>query len=226
MASLPIQLLLLAIRPQIDAAALQAAVSEHTDWNAVLRLARRHGVTVLLLRGLVRAGIDAPPILLDAARAVSFRNLRLLAELAEITSRLGAAGIPVLTLKGVPQSVLSYGDIGCRDSLDIDLAVQPQDMAAAGNVLTVMGYTEIMQAVGASVLGQRAFRHEGRRMVVDLHDRWSACPAALPASFAEVWEQRVAVPLSGGVSVSTMGGADRLVFLCVHGGRHRWERLL
>ena len=157
----------------------------------MLRLARRHGVTVLLLRGLVRAGIDAPPILLDAARAVSFRNLRLLAELAEITSRLGAAGIPVLTLKGVPQSVLSYGDIGCRDSLDIDLAVQPQDMAAAGNVLTVMGYTEIMQAVGASVLGQRAFRHEGPGLRFHLPDALELVRVEAPISILCVAQERV-----------------------------------
>jgi len=226
MSSTVVQLLLHGIRPRMDVAVLRDMVSQDTDWEALGRLARRHGVSALLARGLARAGIKAPASLTKNVRAIGYRNLRLSAELAEITNGFEADGICVLTLKGVAQSVLAYGDIGCRDSLDIDLAVHPEQLDGASAALTLMGYSELDLSISASVLGQRAFRHKERQVSIDLHGRWCASPAAFPVSFSEAWERRDSVLLGSGVSVCTLGGADRILFLCVHGGRHQWERLL
>lgn len=65
---------------------------------------------------------------------------RLLRTVNQLSSDLGALGIPTLLIKGLPLALQAYGDLARRPMSDIDLAVPFKDAPRAINALTRLGW--------------------------------------------------------------------------------------
>jgi len=213
---------------------IRALIREGTDWEYLLRTARRHGVASLLYRHLEAACPQAVPeevfgTLRDHFRANSVRNLSLTGELLRLLDAFGAHGIPAVPYKGPALAVSAYGNLALREFIDLDILVHRQDVAKAREVLVYMGYRARYRLTGAQEEAflrskyEHPFTREDGKVVVELH--WELAERHfLPFDNERLWERLEPVSL-GGKDVPTFSPEDMLLILCVHGAQHAWERL-
>lgn len=113
-------------------------------------------LTTLLLRARVFPPLAArlldapdadPPVWLtdraEQARTVArHRGLFQQALLLQATAVLAGRDIPVAPLKGTTMAESLYGDLGARESADLDLLVEPDRLDEAVDALTSLGWAE------------------------------------------------------------------------------------
>ena len=96
----------------------------------------------LVHRSLVALGIDDP----DLARMKGlhrhhwYKNQRLLQQVSPVLAALGEAGIPTMTLKGVPLGLTYYEDLGVRPMSDLDLLVPFTRFREAVGIIDRLGF--------------------------------------------------------------------------------------
>ncbi|MEN3357650.1 MAG: hypothetical protein V7637_1632 [Mycobacteriales bacterium] len=209
------------------------------DWDLFERLVGRHRVLPLVHRGGL-AGLGAPDDLVARvgvrARAAAVRALAQLDLVTELVGLLRAAGIDVLVLKGLPLAQAGYGDLAARDPGDIDLLIDPAQVAAATRLLVGRGLAvqtwpkgpppaliepALRRAADLPALGEISFTGEGTR--IDLHWRLFANPALFPMRPA--WLTEPAEVLVGPVRLPVLPADQRWPYLAVHGTEHGWRRL-
>ncbi len=233
-----IQLLLAGVRPKVTpeaAGRLSRLCAADLDWEFLLGEARRHSVLPLLERGLRVHGGPRPPapareLLRAACQHTQRRNLALTAELLRILAALEEAGIAAVPFKGPVLAALAYGDLALRPFGDLDVLVRERDMARARAALVKQGY---QPEFAFSAAGERAFhkaecalqfRHAGRDVVLELHWRLTERYLSVHLPVERLWKRLAAAPLAGR-TVAAFAPEDLLLYLCIHGGKHEWERL-
>ena len=205
------------------------------DWWLVLRQAQRHGLLALLYDCLVGRGLvdRVPPeprqALATSARIVAARSLLLTGELLRMVRAMGEEGVPVLPFKGPVVAVAAYGDLALRSFGDLDILTPEESLPAARRVLASLGYRPAL----ALAAGQEQaylqsecalqFHNPERGHVVELHWRFSERNASVDLPPAEIWSRAGRVDLAGS-SVTTLCPEDLVLYLCVHGAKHQWER--
>src|ERR1017187_1019471 len=113
------------------------------DWMEYIRLVDRHRTPALSWAALRRVpGLQIPEPAKqelqkrsDACRMQAVRNSL---KLAGVLKGFHSAGIPLMPMKGPILSLELYGDVGLRQSHDLDLMVKPQDLARAQACLESM----------------------------------------------------------------------------------------
>jgi hypothetical protein len=218
------------------AAALRREIAAGPDWAALIAGARRHRVAQLLLAGLQASGSTGVPSVVvaelrkqgqDAAR----RSLAQAAEIGRLARAFSDAGVNVLALKGVVLSAQLYGNGALRDARDIDLLVDPEQVASADAVLAAAGYRCSNEALSPRQSGSYRrwikdveYIHVTTGAPVELHCRLCDNANALARDFSALWRQRDEVSV-GGATVGTLSRRALALYLCVHGAGHAWERL-
>ena len=213
-------------------AAVQAA-AQGIDWDAFLRTAARHRVTALVRHGLRDAGIAPPPAidraLGDTAAAAARAALAMAHETLRLQGAFDAAAIPVLFVKGSPLALLAYGELGIKQSWDIDLLVMPEQLLPARHLLESLGYVLILPEADdagfarfARVAKEAVFHHPARGVHVELHWRLIDNHRMLPGIDSRSPGQAVVL---GGRAIRTLQPEPLFAYLCLHGTRHGWFRL-
>jgi hypothetical protein len=202
------------------------------DWETLFDLCCQHR-TAPLAFPTARHWPGLPPDMADRMRAVlqegARSSLAQLSALVSLCRLLDGAGIRFLILKGIPLSVLLYGDPARRSCGDIDLLVAPADFAAAARLLCEQGFAPVpgMPPVTGDPGRDGAIRDLILRrgaILVELHQRLTRTLHRLPLSFDELYTGRQGVML-GGRDMPIPGPAHLALYLFVHGASHGWERL-
>jgi len=177
---------------------------------------------------------EAPPsaqsALSAAYRASSIRALRQEARLLDVITRLDAAGIPAVPLKGALLSRLVYGDAGLRYSSDLDVLVRAADFPIAARTLAASGW----RPASRTQIEQHGFledaecevllEHRATGLFLELHWRTGSRfgHASLPAepliAKAELCDLL-------GRAVHCLRDDDHFLVLCMHGATHVWGHL-
>lgn len=230
-------LLIWCARPSRDAEVV-ARTGEYAaairDWEALGRLAWRHGVLPLLVRGLAALPPGAvPPEALAQLRAQylerSQRAMVMTGELLGVLAALEEAGIAAIPYKGPVLAAQAHGNVSLRQFRDLDILVAPGEVDRAEAVLAARGYR---QAAPLTALERRLIRLGGSEFelargdgtLVELHWQLFGHYFPLPLDLAALRARLVPLPL-GGRMVRTFALEDLLLILCAHGGDHSWERL-
>jgi hypothetical protein len=206
------------------------------DWDFLLAQAAEHSVAPLLSRNLSAAAPDAVPPeplvrLKEQVRANSIRSLVLSAELIRILDSFAAAGIEAFPYKGPMLAVQAYGDVALREFADIDIVLRQRDIAAANRVLVTLGFAPQFPRIFAPdassplVPGEYDYRDVERRLTVELHTELTLRHFPVPPDLDDLARRAVPVSISGH-KIRTFGPEDTLIFLCVHGSKDFWERLI
>jgi hypothetical protein len=161
-----------------------------------------------------------------ASRIQAIRHCR---ELARILQAFNHAGIPAMALKGPILSAEIYGDVGLRQSIDLDLAIKPYDTERVQACLKDLGYC--LDAVLSSLTARQwekvmlmkddlSFFHSEKGIEVEIHSRINRdSPEQNAASWARsnssIWQ---------GCSHNALNPIDQILYLCSHGGDHAWFR--
>jgi hypothetical protein len=150
--------------------------------------------------------------------------------LVELLELLASHGILAMPIKGPALAISAYGDLALREFGDLDIVVRPEEFDSALALLAGVGYRHRLQLSGA---GERALRssdhhlalvHEESGFTVELH--WSL-DNGRPGRFLDgdwVWANARSVQLLGR-ELPALSWSALLVYLCVHGAKHGFERL-
>ena len=225
------------IHPDEDAVLrIRQRVERGLDWSELLRIAIPHGVLPLLSHNLSAYAASVVPRVTLAqmqlfGKRVADRNREQSLELAKIISAFTREGIRGLPFKGPALAMAAYGDMGVRESHDLDLWVDPLQCARASEWLREAGYHPIRHVQGVarqvSDFGSRhgEFCSPDGRIFIELrgHLEQSELTGFDPA-FDEVWDRRGQVSLCSS-EIPVLAAEDLLLGLAVHGSKHRWRRL-
>ena len=238
------ELLLCCAHMRLEPERIRRLVSGSIDWDFTIEQACRHRLAPLLYWTLVRP--DGPASCRDLLpdgiaewldqifQTTCRRNLLLTEELYKALKALDAKGIAAITYKGPVLAARYYGHLGLRDFADLDILVHPRDAAQAASVLMASDYLPSLyrNRSGMQFAFQfaRAFRQEvsylskDGSVEIDLH--W----ALMPESFAlcsverQMWLRAKTVSVFG-QNILGVSREDLLLIACMHGSKHRWERL-
>ncbi len=159
--------------------------------------------------------------------------LKLSGELARISKLFAAQSIPWLSIKGPALSVQLYGDIAARQSGDLDILVNENNLTRAISILMQLGYEMIVPAKKLDVKHDEKYRkrfkdylfqHKERKDLVELHWMLSYDWFTPDNITSLLWQQLEKVVIAN-EKISVPNAANHLIFLYEHGSRHSWYRL-
>lgn len=233
-----VALIVACARAHPDAAA-QQRISECADrvddWDKVIDLAVRHGLSALLYTNLQFACPQAVPerargALRERSRALAAANVILSAKLLRLIAAFETAGIATIAFKGPALAEALYGNVGLREFHDLDLLVHERDLAAAWDLLLTHGYVPPIPWEGGHTQQLRRYDCECQFLSrdgnhgVDLH--WHIAPRHFRFGVAAetLWLDTAPVRVAGGM-VRTFGPESLLLVLAVTTAKHHWDRL-
>ncbi len=210
-------------------------MSGDPDWDYVLRVAARNAVlpmvaaTLLgdfsnLLPDVARQRLD------DSRREILQRNIFMTGRLLEIVGLLEDNDVPTLPFKGPLLALQAYGDIGLRHYVDLDILVAPSNLRRAVGLLREISYVplhpELVPGPLGIVLGNRKdvyLRRDDGLVNVELHWKLSGSHFDIGIRTDSLWSRLESIEIAG-QSLRTLGFEDLLIYLCLHGSRHGWEK--
>jgi putative nucleotidyltransferase-like protein len=220
---------------------LEVLLDRELDWTVVVRMALGHGVSPIVAERLLGTPAGAIPNDLRAALDVHLqdnraRNALLGAALIELLDALHASNVTALSFKGPTLAALTTGDYTTRRAGDLDMLVRWSDLEAARVTLEALDYRECTEfAIGRPMTSSEhrgylryqceyAFLRKRDGVYVEPH--WAVAPAtmAIDLDYPRMWQRASRVDVAGR-SVLTLGLADLLPVLCIHGSKHGWTRL-
>ncbi|QQS41998.1 MAG: nucleotidyltransferase family protein [Acidobacteriota bacterium] len=218
-----------------DRSKIGEILGETLDWRLVKRVAGRNGLLPLVAHTLTQDFSSALPaeeadFLSRYLTVHTAANLRLTYRMIEVVEAFESEGIDVLPFKGPSLAVQLYGNLAFRDFIDLDMLVKPKDFERSVEILLAMGYTLIADQVEGK---NGHLKVRGRKDVslvspegdyrVELHWKLSGSHFALPYEIEELWQRMGKIEI-GGRAIRALGWNDLMVYLCLHGSRHQWEK--
>jgi hypothetical protein len=214
--------------------AIREAFAARPDWTEYLRLVDRHRTPALSWAALGRVpGLEIPePARQELQKRSNACRMQAVSHcllLAEVLKGFNHAVIPAMPMKGPLLSLELYGDVGLRQSHDLDLMVTPEDLARAQACMESMGWRHDADWFPLTPRQWDSFlRHEydlhfvhphGNR-ILELHwrSRWEVrnqTDNTWAGSVPGVWQ---------GCVYKAMNPIDQVLYLCSHGGIHAWFR--
>ena len=200
-------------------------------FDVLLERARTHGLIPLLyhrLRALDFRGVPQPARreLMDTFGINAIRNVLLTQELVRVLAQLGAAGVPVIPLKGIALAESLYGDAALRTCADLDILIHPKDLAESLRLLRSSGYktrfaepslVPLLARYGKDCLLMR----EDTRWVYPLQVNCGLMCGG-PAErrvLAEVWSDAARQPFHAAPAYA-LSPEWEFLYLAVHAARH------
>jgi hypothetical protein len=230
------QLLLCCARREIGlehAVQLRSLLRVELDWERLVVLAARHKMLPLAwwhLRQEARGIPSEGAVVLQRAFAQNAgRMLRLSGELLQLSKLFAGEGILMVPYKGPALGVYLYGNLALRQAGDLDLLVRRRDVGRSRALLLERGYRprHALSPGGEEFMVRSRYSEVFERpddSVVELHWAFTNGDVALPLDLDVLAPNLRMMPL-GGDAVPMFGVEDLLLILCVHGSKHRWDRL-
>ena len=127
------------------------------------------------------------------------------------------AGLPVIALKGPCLAERFYGSAALRTCYDLDLLVRRTDFARTERLLTDLGFVPNGRADD--------YHRPWSRKAINLELHFNVeNPHAFEFDVDAAWKRANRSEFHG-APVCLMAPPDELLYLCLHGVRHRFERL-
>ena len=233
------ELLLSCARTCMDpekAARIRVLLHQHdTDWEYLFRTASENGIAPLLYRHLNAISSEAVPKetmdrLRDRFHDNSRSNLFLTGELIKLLTLFDTHQIPAICFKGPVLAASVYGNLALREFSDLDILIHKQHVAKARELLVSQGYrpqfelNDSQEAAFVRSYPAQSYVRDDDKVVVDLHWTMTSRDFSFPLEPERLWEDTETISLAGR-EIRTLSQENLLLFLCVHGGKHGWERL-
>jgi hypothetical protein len=203
------------------------------DWKFIVEQAIAHGVAPLLYFHLSQQAI--PGGARESLRAKSMEetrwNLFIASELRRVMAAFQEHSIAAVPFKGVSLASSVYGDLALREGGDLDILLRREQAQEAQQLLIGLGYRPEYHLTASQTEAYLRYHyafvltHPEHGAVVELH--WGIAPRhfCVDLDTEGVLNRLRTSPLEGGF-IPGMCTEDLLLVLCVHGGRHCWERLI
>jgi len=207
-----------------------ALAARGLDWERVASEAVGHLVIPPVRRFLAQECADHVPADIAARLRAGYAgnavmHLRVARELVAVHDALRSVGLDIIALKGPALAIQAYGDLGARQSGDLDILVRQDDLPQVGRILAERGYRPRRYESGAPDFGFfRSFEDQFEKqggLLIDLH--LTLVPIYFPfrPKHEAVWRSAVAVEIEGR-RIQTLAPDDHLLFSIAHATKHGW----
>jgi hypothetical protein len=153
------------------------------------------------------------------------------ATLLRLVEEFQSSNIPVLPFKGPLLAIRAYGDLSLRRFGDLDILIRPADVARSIELLKSSGYSPVtaatwLQKTNWNISDKKDILliHDDGDLPLELHWKLSGSHFALPLEEDRLWARAESTNVAG-KNLATLSFNDLLLYLCLHGSRHSWERL-
>ncbi len=216
-------------------ARIAQALAHDLDWDFLLRVTYRNAVFPLVFTNLLKAEPNAlsgevRSRVTEALKHHTETNMFLTSQLFRIIKTFESADIPLLPFKGALLSIQAYGNPALRMYGDLDVLVQPKHLDEAIELLQKNGYRPVtsvswLQKSNWYISRQKDvhFVDATDQTILELHWKLSGSHFGLPKEMNRLWNRLESLCLAG-TSVPNLSFNDLLIYLCLHGSRHSWER--
>lgn len=233
------QLLFACTRTVVDKVSeerINTLLRQDLDWSFVFEKAQQNCVMPLLCWNVLSLcpELVSEQILFRLRSFLSTHarnNLFQAAALIDIVHLFAESGIPVLPFKGPLLATRAYGNLSLRQFSDLDILVHQKDLTKAIELLVGAGYQRSQSENRSSILSASELRRKDMvltskdgRVRVELHWRLSGTHFDFPLDTKRLWRQLDVIQF-GGTSINCLARNEQLLYLCMHGSRHGWERL-
>jgi hypothetical protein len=213
----------------------QLTVNNLPRLTTARQLAYVHGVFPLFCQSVENYASDLIPkeIMSELKQEyllIARRNMLMSAELLRIMKLLADNSIVALAFKGPALAQLVYGDITLRQYADLDILVKKTDVYRVDSLLKARGYkrslklTPSQEELWISCAHDLGLYHPDNGVHLEMH--WSLMNENHPVQLelSAIWcnPETVTINQQG---INTFSREDLLVYLCVHGSKHLWERI-
>lgn len=192
---------------------------------------------------LRRTTIDTPLVqrIHGVYKKAWVHNQLTVAAVKKVLPHFEQAGIPVVTLKGLPLLYAAYKDVGARFAGDADMIIQPRHAQVAMEIMRQQGFDYIKPpyrraAPRAQELAQMSFTDPQTHQEIDIHFSLFE-PEVYARTVALFWGRELTHPMSynallphvqsymlGDTESLMLGPEDMLIHVVVHGARHNKHR--
>ena len=212
---------------------LQKVMTTH-QWDKTLKMAHTHAVIPHFFKATKPyfhlISKEQQLFLADTHKAIALENIKLSAELINITQTLSTQKLPYISIKGPALSQELYQDITVRQICDLDILVDESNLLSVADILLKLGYES---ALPLSLLKNRGFisldndftfLHPTKKIMVELH--WKLFPARhkMPLDFKTLYQDRKLVQIQQ-KSINTLSTEHNLLYLTLHASKHLFEQL-
>jgi len=214
---------------------IRRLIREGIDWPYLIEASSRHGLLPALYKCLEANYLEeVPKDILDRLRD-RFRNnvlwnLARTRELLRLLDLFNQEGIQAIPYKGPVLASLAYGDLSLRQFDDLDIFVRRDEVRRVMDLLPNEGYptdftlTPRQEGFYLRSKDQHAFINPATMIFLEV--QWDFLPRyfSVPMETGDLFSRLGPVALSG-KEVMTFCPEDLAIILCIHGGKHGWERL-
>jgi len=205
------------------------------NWENLTELALRHGLSPLLysrINALLTNSLS-PFLLKLKSDAIALTQCSLIhtTEMKRLVPRLEELGIETIVFKGPALAQMLYGRLAQRPFLDLDIMVHPTDVPQAWRRLEAEGYQlaykippEQLPALIASGNHLPLYGTPNNQLI-ELHWAFFAKSRATPFDTEGAWARREPLRFDE-TTIMTLAPRDLVHFLCLHGTKHAWCRLV
>lgn len=223
--------------------------TERLDLNALISLANQHGILPLVYKTLKKVSeSDLSPsscntshltrntlehLLVDLKSAysqIARRNMLMSAELIRIMKLLEDNGIEALAFKGPVLSQMAYGDITLRQYSDLDILIQQKDVYQTNKLLSNHNY---QSSINLKYLKNSALLdlskdidlyNQKNNILIELHWNLFESNLLLNSEHTNFLDKKTYIKINGN-NIKTLSTDLLLLYLCIHGSKHIWERI-
>ncbi|UPT76862.1 nucleotidyltransferase family protein [Sulfurovum sp. XGS-02] len=218
--------------------------AEHLDLNVLINLLNAHGILPLVYKTIKKIVEDDSylnathltlndEILIELKAhymSISQRNMLMSAELIRIMKLLEDNGIEALAFKGPTLAQQVYGDITLRQFGDLDVLIKKEDIYKIDDLLQSHGYkrlltlTPVQEKIWIKYAHDLGLIHSQKGTHFEMH--WSFLDEDYPMqlNLDSYWNNLQKIEING-KKIPTFSSENLLVYLCIHGSKHLWERI-
>lgn len=205
------------------------------NWNYVINNSIYHKVIPLLHRSLTTCfRDDVPDNVLERLNTIykklALSSLAISAAQINVVCLLNENRIEVLPVKGAVLAEKLYGSVAMRTYSDVDILVYQKDIGNAINRLQENGYTLWPQGIPRSTFMKfLKYYHHGRLLdkngvLIELHWELSGFYTPAPMTLESLRPFLIKAEFNNYPTLD-LTNEMLLVYLCLHGNKHRWEKL-
>jgi len=233
------QLLISSVLRDIDEEQLRKialdALENGLDWDVFFLTAKTNGILPLVYSSLKDCYSDLLPeyLLMDiknAVKAIAMANLGKVSVLIQIMNLFEQHNIAAVPIKGPSLACTVYNDLSLRSFGDLDILIDLDDIIFAYDLLCKSGYKPEIKLSPyqlrqlAKTEDDLSFIHSTSGVILELH--WELSSRSLPHALTlDRFLPRLVDAEILNFTVRSLSNEDLLIYLCIHGSKHIWERM-
>lgn len=231
--SIEYRIIILSTQSAMDAAAVEDVrqlLELNPDWVKILKAVYDHRVGSLFYSNLQKHFADSlPENVMQSLREAYYVNLMhkllLKSELVKLLSSFRDSNLPALPLKGVVLAERAYRSLALRDFGDLDILIHHDDFSRCVPLLETLGYSPL-QAIDDDITNRKDYTFQNRTNGAHLELHWKLAEKRW-GSVGDpeiLWSNLQSITVDG-LSSPYPAVENEILYLCMHGFRHQWERL-